>query len=555
MNSRPLISTTLFVVMALSGCGAREQNQGPPRPTRGTSARGVVLISFDTLRADRLGVYGYQRPTSPNFDRLAKRGTLFERAMAQYPSTLTSHMSLFTGFYPQEHRVLPPSTVLAASIETLPERFLAHGFRTAGHTEGGFVAGGYGFRRGFEQFTDTAYQADTDIERTFDRGLEFLRALEPDERFLLFLHTYTVHDPYEPPAAYKEMFWSDPPPETFASSGENLRRVNRGELELSEEGLAYFEAMYDASVRYADKALGEFVRGLEQMGLLADTVLVLTSDHGEEFMEHGRMAHTQIYPESIHVPLLIVGPGVSEGYSVSSLVELVDLAPTLYELAAIPLPSNLSGESLVPLMEGGSGMGQTHEAYAEVLEDEFAYTLLTQKQDQVFQLVMAEPEFDPTGTWIRGSVDIDTDQAILEFEAHSFHEPRTVHVLFEGELVSELTMEPDWAPFTIELPQKKGIRRVRLEADGCRSPSEVGQSSDERCLSFQIRNLRPARFELYDLVADPGAKMDTYRESPRVRSALQQRILDLEWHALDEGGERALSSEDEATLKALGYLD
>jgi arylsulfatase A-like enzyme len=553
-----LVSRQIAVVslgLIAIACG----NPDPEEPSASSPSlippRGIILISIDTLRADRLGAYGYELETSPNFDQLAQRGVLFERAIAQYPSTLTSHMTLFTGFYPQEHRVLPPSTVLAESIETIPERFLAHGFRTAGHTEGGFVAGGFGFNRGFEQFTDTAYSSDTDIERTFDRGLEFLRELGPEERFFLFLHSYSVHDPYDPPQAFREKFWQGEPPETFESSGENLRLVNRGELELSDEGLAYFEAMYDASVSYVDDVLGRFVAEIEALGLLSETVLVLTSDHGEEFMEHGRMAHTQVYPESIEVPLLIVRPGVASGRSIPTLVELVDLAPTLYELAGIPLPASISGESLVSLIQGSSRSGETREAYAEVLDEEYVYTLLTQKQDRLYQLVMAEPEFDPTGTWILGSVTIDTDQPTLRFDAHSFHEPRTVRVRAAGETVDEFEIGPDWTPITIELPDVSGIQSVTLEADGCRSPAEVGQGDDDRCLSFQLRDFRPLRFELYDLATDRSAQVDIYREEPSLRKALRNRLEGLDWDGLEAGGVKTLTAEDEATLKALGYLD
>lgn len=545
--------------LLLPACtGDRPEDPAAFKPTLTPTlapTRGYILISFDTVRADRLGAYGHDLDTSPNFDRLAERGILFERAFAQYPSTLTSHMCLFTGFYPQEHHVLPPSTVLAESIETMPERFLANGFRTAGHTEGGFVAGGYGFRRGFEQFTDTAYSADTDIERTFERGLEFLRGLEPGARFFLFLHTYSVHDPYEPPEQYRELFWQGPPPEIFESSGENLRLVNRGELEISNDGLIYFQAMYDASVRYADDVLGGFVASLEEMGLMSETTLVITSDHGEEFMEHGKVAHTQIYPESLQVPLLIVHPDRSEGQRIDDLVELVDVAPTLYELAGLEVPATLSGRSLVEHIDSRPQRHHESQAYAEVLDVEFAYTLLARQRDQIFQLLMVEPELDPTGSWIRGSVAFDTEDSTVSFEAHSFYEPRRIRVVSDGEDVDELVLGTDWSTVQIELPEREGIQRVVLEADGCRSPAEVGEGEDGRCLAFQVRNFSPRRFELYDLVADPEAQDDLYRSSQRVRTALQRRLLELEWNALEKGGDRSLSSAEEETLKALGYLD
>ena len=272
-------------------------------------------------------------------------------------------------------------------------------------------------------------------------------------------------------------------------------------------------------------------------------------------MEHGKVAHTQVYPECLEVPLLIVHPEQVRGQKIQQLVELVDVAPTLYEMAGLEAPESLSGSSLVSLIQTGSSRPADGEAYAEVLDAEFVYTLLTQKRDRLYQLLMAEPEFDPTGPWIRGSVGLDTDESTLSFEAHSFFEPRKIRVLSDGELLEEITIGPDWTPVEIDLPEGDGPQRVVLEADGCATPAEVGEGEDNRCLSFQVRNFRPLRFELYDLISDPGAQVDLYRQSDQVRSALQRRLLELDWDALDSGGNRSLSSEDEETLRALGYLD
>ncbi len=185
------------------GTGAARRRRPTPPQTGFEPAptRGYILISIDALRADHLGLYGYPKPTSPFLDELARRATVFDHAFAQVPSTLPSHMSMFTGLYPAEHGVFPPSAVLAPEIRTLPEILLHAGFRTAGHTEGGYVQGGYGFARGFGEWTDTPYADDTDVERTFGRGVAFLQSVQPGERFFLFLHTYTVHDPYWPPEA------------------------------------------------------------------------------------------------------------------------------------------------------------------------------------------------------------------------------------------------------------------------------------------------------------------------------------------------------------------
>ena len=540
----------------LLGCGG---GSSPPEPERVVDdlgpTRGFILISIDTLRADSLGAYGYDLPTSPFFDELAEQGTLFERAVIQYPSTLTSHMSIFTGLYPQEHQVLPPSTVLSDAIATVPEQFQANGFRTAGHTEGGFVAGGYGFRRGFDEFTDTAYRSDTDIERTFDRGLDFLRSLQDDERFFLFLHTYSVHDPYEPPDRYRTMFWPGPPPETFDSSGENLRRVNQGEMEIDPEAVEYFRAMYDASVRYMDDVVGQFLAELDTLGLMGETTLILTSDHGEEFLEHGKMAHTQVYPESLLVPLLVVHPQQTAARRVTEVVEAVDLAPTLFELAGLPETPPVSGRSLVPLLIGAGTGGRASQGYSEVFDVEFVRTVVAQDRDERYQILMVEPEWDPVGPWIRDRVTFDVEKGPVQFETHSFHEPRKIAVEVEGRSQGALEIGPSWQPVELDLPAGRQVHRVTLDADGCVSPSEVGQGEDGRCLAFQVRNFNPRRFELYDLVRDPAAQVDLYRDQSKIRRRLAERLLAMEWEPRAEAGERPLSEADEETLKALGYLD
>ena len=177
----------LVAALVAAGCGGAPV--GPGGDAELQTTRGQILISLDTLSAAHLGAYGYELPTSPFFDALAARGALFENAFVQYPSTLVSHMSIFTGLYPQQHGVYPPSYRLSPAIATLPERFAAAGFRTAGHTEGGFVGHGYGFARGFDEFTDPRVEHTTDIEKTLEKGLAFLRRLGAEDRFFLFLHT------------------------------------------------------------------------------------------------------------------------------------------------------------------------------------------------------------------------------------------------------------------------------------------------------------------------------------------------------------------------------
>jgi arylsulfatase len=359
----------LALVVLLLGCGGPEDLEDVPVPR---ATRGYIVISIDTLRADHLGSYGYGKPTSPFLDSLAKRGTLFEEAYAQFPSTLVSHMSMLTGLHPREHGVFPPNAVLSPKVELLPEVFQRHGFRTAGFTEGGFMSGRFGFRRGFDEFHARDRNRNRPLEGTFRRGVQFLEGLKKDDRFLLFLHTYAVHAPYDAPDRYRKPFWSGPPPpEAIPATGPALTRQNALGEPLPQLTVDWLAALYDAGIRQTDEVIQRFFADLERLGLADDVTVVITSDHGEEFQDHGRFNHTQLYREVLRVPLLVIHPDKREAIRHAGIVQLVDLAPTLYELARLQPKGKPTGTSLARLL-GHPSPPRPGKAFAENLGDERA---------------------------------------------------------------------------------------------------------------------------------------------------------------------------------------
>ncbi len=526
-----------------------------PPPTRG-----YVLISLDTLRADRLGAYGYEEETSPFFDRLAaERGVLFERALAPYPSTLVSHMSMFTGLYPPQHGVYPPSRVLPATIPTLPERFRAAGFRTQGHTEGGFVARGFGFERGFEVYDDTGYTADTDIEETFARGLAFLRALDPEERFFLFLHSYSIHDPYDPPDRFVETFGDGPPRPD--SGGERLRAFNHGETEIAGDEVERFSRRYDASVRYVDGVLEALVDELQALGLLADTTLVVTSDHGEEFLEHGKLGHTQLFPESLAVPLLVVHPDLESGRRVTDQVGLVDLAPTLLDVAGLPPLEGAAGRSFAAALTStrrspqGDRLRRTAGRPALRGDRGDPVPARPRRRDRGGALPTARRggEGRPGGRLGAERAALDHFGPRLELRSRSYH-ARCVEVVVEGEPAGKIDLTQEWGDFDLDLPGE-GLQRVELSTDGCTRPADVSDSADARCLSFIVQGPPLATIRLYDLDHDPGAHDDISRSRPLIVRRLMRELQARQWAPLGQATSRDLSEEDERHLRNLGYLD
>lgn len=569
----PLLLAWLLALALVPACGREPEPENPLDAMRGTEVerlaalaeagavppptRGYLVISFDTLRADHLGVYGYPRDTSPFFDELAARGTVLDNAVVQYPSTLTSHMSIFTGLYPAEHGVLPPDSVLSPEIETFPEVFQRAGFKTAGHTEGGFMRGRFGFRRGFDEFRARDRQSPREIEHTFARGVEFLERLGVDDRFLLFLHTYAVHAPYEPPEGYRDLFLEDfpdgPPPGAFPPTGPQLVRVNAEQERLSPEVLAYFEALYDATLRHADDALRDLFGELDRLGLTDEVTVVLTSDHGEEFQEHGLLNHTQLYQEVMRVPLVVIHPRVGPG-RYEPLVESVDLAPTLYELAGLEPTGRPSGVSFARVLGRNVGaqerLGRTL-AYAEDGGKQKA--LWRRDGSSLFHLLTFEHGPD---RWFPRRLQIDTSETEVAFEARSYEGSQTL-TLTAGEPLHSVRIHPEWTPVRGELPplpEGRVKHRLELEGERCTVPEEVRKLRRWRCHGFQIRGLSPGRVELYDLLADPRERRDLSlgRDAPTRR--LLRFLRNLRFVPRAAAGREELGEEAERNLRALGYL-
>jgi arylsulfatase A-like enzyme len=320
-----------------------------------TGRPNIILISLDALRVDHLGCYGYSRDTSPEMDRLAESGVRFDWAICQAPTTLPSHMSTLTSFYPTVHGV-KMGRRLAGWRLTLAEYLRENGYRTAGCTGGGYMRASYGFGQGFELYDD-AYKSS---KRSLPKIMHWLDTGLADGPFFLLFHTYDIHSPYNSPEPWKEMFTDPDYDGDFQPSSSELERV-RKQVEsnparghgLSQEDIDFIVSRYDAGIRWVDHWIGRLVRGLDERGLLESTWIVITADHGEEFTEHGAFLHGKLYLTCAHVPLIISGPGAErERRTIPEIVELIDLMPTFLDLAGIAPVDTLQGRSLLPLING-----------------------------------------------------------------------------------------------------------------------------------------------------------------------------------------------------------
>ncbi len=355
-----------LLAVALSFLGACRRGDGEPRDVRCADCN-VILISLDTLRADRLSAYGYGRETSPQLDALAADGVLFEDFIVTGGGTLPSHLSMLTSLFPATHGVTPRNgRSLHPGRTTLAEALYGAGFATAAFTDGGWVRGKFGFFQGFEVFDEEGGRLAT-IRPKVEAWLEE----NADRRFFLFVHTYDVHSewdrlPYDCPAPYRDR-WAAPYRGDFDGCREGKcastllawanSRIAAGELEaedlFTDREIDYMSALYDGCIRYTDAEVGKLLDKLRRLGLYDRSLIVVTSDHGEEFAERGRFMHFKAgYEEFVRVPLILKLPGSRyRGLRVPHLAAMVDLMPTVLDAAGVAAGDEVQGRSLLPAIE------------------------------------------------------------------------------------------------------------------------------------------------------------------------------------------------------------
>jgi arylsulfatase A-like enzyme len=345
------------------GSGARRSvTTAIPHPQRPARPFNVVLYVIDTLRADRLGCYGYPRPTSPRIDGLAASGVLFRHAVAQSSFTLPSTASILTGRNPKHHGALAPRHRLQPDVTTLAEALARHGYRTAAFVTNYLASSVFGLDRGFDTFRfyreegtrrSSVYLPSSALGRRVSRWVE----RQGEKPFFLYVHATDPHFPYRPPRRTARSFLR--PGITYADALAIVDRSRPFFLGNENWGLrpspvpardvAVFRDLYDGDVRTADEGVGTLLDVLAHRGLIDETVVILTSDHGEEFLEHGGLAHSQtLYDEVLRVPLLIRLPGgASGGTVVESIAQHVDIVPTILDVLGLPVPAGLDGSSLL----------------------------------------------------------------------------------------------------------------------------------------------------------------------------------------------------------------
>ncbi len=329
------------------------------KSSQGSQGRfNVILIVVDALRADRLGCYGYSRDTSPNIDKLAKEGALFSQAFSHGAGTRIAVASLLTSFYPSVHQVYTLESSLEDRFVTLAEVLQENGFVTVAFAPDN-VPASYNFFQGFDSFYELPHSSDS-AQKSTDKILAWLNQnRDSGKRFFIYAHYFGLHAPYIVPDPYERLFWQGPVDGKMRDFARRFARTKnydptRGGM-IPEGAMAgYLESQYDAKVRYTDDSLAELFKGLKALGLWDNTLIILTSDHGEELMDHGNFFHEQsLYDELIRVPLIMRLPkAIAENKTMPQMARHIDVMPTVLEMLNIYPSSPMQGDSLLSLIRG-----------------------------------------------------------------------------------------------------------------------------------------------------------------------------------------------------------
>ncbi len=302
----------------------------------------VFIYLVDTLRPDRLGCYGYERGTSPNIDRFAETASLFENAFGQSSWTKPSTASMFTGLRPTEHGATGWHDKLPGGIETMAEALKAAGYRTAGYVANPNVIPRFGFDQGFDDYHVELRRPSAAMNERVFAWLDE----HGDEPFFYYLHTIDPHAPYSPPEPFRSR---------FAPTADQMPSW-KPRWKWPAEAKPYLSDLYDADIAANDESFGRLLQHLKKLGVYDDTLVVLVSDHGEAFLEHGHYRHGRgLFSETLLVPLIIKFPGQREGQRIAQPVQHADIMPTVLDELGLAVPEGVVGQSLAAF--GGSSGG------------------------------------------------------------------------------------------------------------------------------------------------------------------------------------------------------
>lgn len=391
LSSGAILQLVLSLGLVFSVLGCAQESTPPNPPVQSASPApgdeipprtNVVLISIDTLRADHVSAYGYEFETTPCIDRIAEEGVLFETAIAETSWTLPAHASMLTGLPSLVHQVAFDGKRLAEGHTTMAEVLAASGYQTRAYVSAPYLHPIFGFDQGFatyEVIGETIYDepgfsferlesdpvlqmefADREIQSDRNRTsreiadavVEDLEAVQ-GAPFFFFVHFFDVHFDYIPPDAYQKKFYPDYSGSLDARDYGTNPKIN---ARMSPDDLRYVKSLYDGEILWTDEHVGRIVDALDEASLRDNTLVIITSDHGEEFFEHGNKGHRYtLFDEQLLVPLILRLPNtLPSGLRIPDQVRTIDIMPTILDIIGIPTDALMLGRSVMPFIEADS---------------------------------------------------------------------------------------------------------------------------------------------------------------------------------------------------------
>lgn len=429
-----------------------------------------VIVIIDALRQDHVGLYGYERDTTPNIDLFAQNALIFQNAIAQCPWTAPSVASLFSSLYPSVHGVIThmggKATVLPDSLETFAEILQKNGYKTAAFVANDWITPDLGFAQGFDVFKEikpikNAKQKGKKIPVAEELNNQAFPWLEKnnDSPFFMYVHYMDAHGPYSAPSPYNALYKSAEDRQLTAYERERLSYL-RVDKSIDQNNLHYYIDQYDGEIRYADYHVGELINKLKAYKLLENTVIVITADHGEAFFEHGFCDHGfGVYDEEIVVPLIIRIPENSimeiknKKILSESRVDLMDLPRTLLGINGTDFPYRVNGRNLFHLKKD---MFRDHISFSEELSEnmkgppkiamvkdnfKIIYSAFKQKVTKIFDL-KADPK------------EKNNRIKIMEKKADEFQREIEEHLINSKSLKKELKIDKITTPLDKEKIEK-----------------------------------------------------------------------------------------------------
>lgn len=421
------LATRVLLAGALSwfvqGCaGEASADEDPPVPPS------IIVISLDTLRYDRCGFNGYGKDTTPFLDRLATESIVFDRAYTTMSWTLIAHMSMLTGLYPTQHGVMEADLALDPGFPTLAERLAAEGYQTAGVHFPGWLDPRFGFDRGYE-----SYGPADDAEAAGMQLASITEGLSPDWPYFLFVHLFDIHSGelhlpgstiYEPPAPFDSLFMENAKAELAGIDAMGWWESACSPTDAQHEAV---NALYDGGIRYVDSKLEAWFTDWEKRGLLDNTMIVVTSDHGEGLRQRDTRygGHGNMFEEGLRIPLMVRLPGGARGGErISSLASLVDIVPTILQAAGLEGDDRLPGISLVSQERSDdewvfAARAQARAAISKnrkiIYVDHLAHQLLRLDEDPLEQHPITRRE---QGQTVREMVQPLLDSALVQLASY-----------------------------------------------------------------------------------------------------------------------------------------